>query len=132
MKTSELSNTQLDYLCAKAQWRQPHKAQMYFRKRSSSKARVIVTEKWRKRACDILYTPSTNGQQAMDLVKAFKVRVRPDKGWGAALYFEDGRSEWWFGPTPELAITRAVVASKWGDVVDDELLGETVGEDGKL
>mgnify|MGYP000209085886 FL=1 len=61
------------------------------------------------------FTPSTNGQQAMDLLRELK----PD-----ALQWDEHGKQWEVvlsddkyvvGPTPEIAICRAIIASKATD-----------------
>ena len=81
------------------------------------------------------YTPTTNGQQAMDLQKRFHVDVTytysidevhdelDESEWvEAVVYLQSCDSPSIRSSTPERAITLAVIASKWGTEIDEELL----------
>jgi hypothetical protein len=66
------------------------------------------------------FTPSTNGQQAMDLLKNhhFTIESNMSDKWYVGYVIEDSEGEpHWEGvegPTPEIAICKAVIASKEG------------------
>lgn len=99
---------------------------------------VAKTRGWRKRCNSMLrnywdkgegrptgifmsdYRPDINGGQAMELVKEFKAfnLSKQTTGKWMVLYGEGG--VFIFGPTPEIAICRAFVASVYGDEVEDE------------
>lgn len=73
------------------------------------------------------YRPSINGWQALELVKEFGMDLffRGSITWQALLVWrnkfgEDDVIEM-TGPTPEIASCRAVVASKFGEYVEEEL-----------
>ncbi len=59
------------------------------------------------------FTPSTNGQQAIDLQKQFDIATYPNsktKIWTARLENQRG-AQGECGPTPEIAICKAVIAA---------------------
>jgi hypothetical protein len=64
------------------------------------------------------FNPSTDWAQGGPIIEREGMRTRPDNGWGAAKYWPDGRSEWWFGPTLLVAAMRCYVASKLGDEIE--------------
>jgi hypothetical protein len=63
------------------------------------------------------FRPSTNGQQAMDLLREFNMSVMPyniateDHRWEATIYEQAIE----YGPTLEIAICKAVIASRRND-----------------
>jgi hypothetical protein len=73
------------------------------------------------------YTPTTNGQQAMDLLKKYNIYLEPfwitsnNVPW-IALCEKATEIDWQEADTPERAITLAVIASKWGTEIDEKLL----------
>lgn len=64
------------------------------------------------------YRPSINGWQAMALVKEFKLHLYAGGIWEACP--DDNATVSGYGPTPEIAICRAVVAAKFGVYVEEE------------
>jgi len=65
------------------------------------------------------YRPDINGGQAMELVKEFDVDVNKlgsSNEWCARVYPRKGMET--ISDTPEIAICRAVVASKFGEYVE--------------
>lgn len=64
------------------------------------------------------FTPSVSWQQGGPIIEREKMRIRPDRGWSAAVYWEDGRSEWYSGLTPLIAAMRCYVASKLGEEIE--------------
>ena len=74
------------------------------------------------------YQPSTNPTQWAELQLEFKVAAglvnyyEPENGWNASLYRNSAKCEVWCkGETLGLAICKAVIASKWGDTIPDEI-----------
>jgi hypothetical protein len=71
------------------------------------------------------YTPSTTGKaQCFELIEKFQFTVEfvPAIGWRCALDFIDEPQVEIVGcSTPALAICKAVIASKWGDMIPDEM-----------
>ena len=70
------------------------------------------------------YQPSTNRVQWAELIEEFKIHLDPpilNQGWEAfsakalSMYRQQGS-------TPAEAICKAVVASKWGDTIPDEIM----------
>lgn len=70
------------------------------------------------------FLPTQNWAQGGPIIEREKIRIRPDNGWAAAMYWPDGRSQWHEGETPLIAAMRCYVASKLGDTVEipEELL----------
>lgn len=76
----------------------------------------------------IIYRPSTDGGQAMELVKEHGICVRPSvtvngkvAAWAAEWVFPmKNNHKGYAGTTPEIAICRAVVAAKFGEYVEEE------------
>jgi len=75
---------------------------------------------WRKSNGSLIttnnYRPDTNGGQAMELAKEFNLLV--DFRSNKVNYFL--KNDWMSGDTVEIAICRAVVASKFGEYVEVE------------
>jgi hypothetical protein len=70
----------------------------------------------------VRYRPSCDWSQGGPIIEREEMRLRPDchdtNKWGAAKYWPDGRSEWWFGNTILVAAMRCYVASKFGDEIE--------------
>jgi len=119
MKVSELEGQALDYWTAKAQgWRKA---------RHDNPA--IFCSIWNGNRTPVKeYTPSTNWQQAGELVDKYNLIIQPllEKIhiWGASKVYDwdmndDPMYEWvQKGPTPQIAICRAVVASVYGEEIE--------------
>jgi hypothetical protein len=60
------------------------------------------------------FRPSTNGQQAMDLAREHNIGLAPqiDGSWSALVYWDADMLPPQLGPTPELAICKAIIALK--------------------
>lgn len=113
MKVSELGREALNRWTAKAQgWK------------------LDCTGRWldddQFKAWKIDYTPSTNWQQAGELVEKYEISLGKHGSleiWAADLNPHNigtlGKN--WHGPTPQIAICRAVVASVYGDEVPEEV-----------
>lgn len=73
------------------------------------------------------YQPSTNGMQAFELIEKFKIDVLwEDDKWGA---FSDcdATGTNYMASTPAEAICKAVVASKWGYIIPDDIMEQVNG-----
>jgi len=72
----------------------------------------------------IKYDPSSGNAQTYELIEKFGVAVSPEShGKWCAEYYGDGHVnpvEYW-GSTSAEAICKAVIASKWGDTIPDEI-----------
>ena len=69
------------------------------------------------------YRPSTDWQQAGELIEKFKVKVWYSSGKWVAETYKRNRVDitvWGVSSTPQEAICRAVVASVYGEEVEDE------------
>jgi len=115
VKVSELEGADLDRWAALAQGWELYKVRWW----------VSKDDEWLFHVEN--YTPSTDKAQAMELLIAFKIELyRPDNEdptWEAEREWfnkEQNRIECYTakGPTPMIAICRAVVASKFGGEVE--------------
>jgi hypothetical protein len=116
MKVSELTGSDLDYWVALAQGWVQLRGWWYTNERcwvrdSTSYSVSGIAESPRP------YTPSTNGQQCMELIEKFiQYHRRVKSGWCAVIKHDNK----YYGSTPQEAICRAVVASVYGDTVPDK------------
>lgn len=123
VKISKLNNEQLDYWVAKAQgWylERPQDNQFI----NSDGERVVAGMEWPK-YWDIpewLYRPSVDWKQAGELLERYQIAISypqtPDmsnKNWIAQVRHKKPIR----GMTPQQAICMAVIASVYGDEVDD-------------
>ena len=103
MKTAELTGRALDWAVAEAEG--------------------LKTDTWHPKAIAVLFpgaprfvpfSPSRDWGHGGPIIEREEIRLRPDKGWSAAKYWPDGRSEWLSGPTLLTAAMRCYVASKLG------------------
>ena len=117
MKISDMTNEQLDYWVAKAQgWD-------FVRKQRTEYG--FVYQVWWNSPNSFIkakdYHPSTNWQQAGELVEKFNVMIAPSwvtekNGWhGACSYEQEPVS----ADTPTKAICIAVIASVFGEEIND-------------
>ena len=128
-----LTPDQLNRLAAKAQWK------LKKREFGDHYDTVDAVDYWieKKKIWLSEYDPCHNGQQAMDLQKRFHVDVTytysidevheelDESEWvEAVVYLQSCDSPSIRSSTPERAITLAVIASKWGTEIDEELLNE--------
>jgi hypothetical protein len=128
IQTSELSDAALDWAVAKCQgyfstagqdpeyWASAHGADHFVRMRDADGHGVHWTH------------GSTDWSEGGPIIEREEIRITPDGrndwtnrppiSWGAAKYWSDGRSDWWFGPTPLIAAMRCYVAAKLGSEID--------------
>jgi len=114
----DLTNEQADYLAAKAQW------ELEKREFGDHYDTTDFIDYWipQKQIMLSAYSPTTNGQQAMELLEKFLINldfVGVD-GWRATISFKTNQ---FVAPTPERAIVKAVVASIFGNEIDEGELG---------
>jgi len=119
----KLTPDQLNHLVAKAQWK------LKKREFGDHYNTVDTVDYWieKKKIWLSEYDPCHNGQQAMDLLKKYNIYLEPfwitsnNIPW-IALCEKATEIDWQEADTPERAITLAVIASKWGTEIDEELL----------
>lgn len=86
-----------------------------------------MTDAWLNETGNIIlyeedYRPDINGTQAMELVQKFKPMLipLPDGDWYAEIEPGENNGKLGFGDTPAEVICRAVVASVYGEYVEEE------------
>ena len=115
-----LTVQQLNRLAAKAQWK------LKKREFGDHYDTVDTVDYWieKKKIWLSEYDPCHNGQQAMDLLKKYSIYLEPfwitsnNIPW-IALCEKATEIDWQEATTPELAIVKAVVASKYGLEIDE-------------
>ena len=115
-----LTVQQLNRLAAKAQWK------LKKREFGDHYDTVDTVDYWieKKKIWLSEYDPCHNGQQSMDLLKKYSIYLEPfwitsnNIPW-IALCEKATEIDWQEADTPELAIVKAVVASKYGMEIDE-------------
>lgn len=117
IKVSEATNTQLDYLVAKAMGH------------TLAIGDFGTFIPWTKKTAPVWqgrsYRPSTDWSQGGPIIEREKIKTDPRAGsWTATIWNEAMTQNPAFGPTPLIAAMRCFVASKLGDTVEvpEELL----------
>lgn len=64
------------------------------------------------------YSPSTNWSQAGHIIERELLSFKMDGGWYASSWNDDGRKDWYEGPTPLIALMRCYVDDKLGYEVE--------------
>lgn len=113
MKISEITDLKLlDRLCAEARgWEllQSEDHEDYWNTKSVSN--IPVRE----------YRPTTNGQQAMDLLEKYRPILEKDEGCYIARMYRDRMWHVGIDEDPKIAIVKAVIVSVMGEEIDDDL-----------